>query len=378
MKKTRLLVCTSLVIAFLLNFGCINSTHAIDQEFTLKEIGHIPVEGYANDVQAEENIVYLTDWLEGFLIYDVSNPANPSLLGSYECNNDINPAVKGAKTFLVRGNYAIVGFQHAGLKILDISDPTNLELVGEYFGGRDTYHIEVVDDLVYMATEYDGLQILDISDVTQPTKVGEFVNGNPLYHINVVGNVAFITDYEQDKTLGLDITDPSNITEVGQFDWIPYALETVADIGYICTPDKGVLVYDFSDPTEPIFLDEHYDGGIAGDIVISRNFAFVAAVEDGLEILDITDPEKIVEVAQFNDGGVARNVFVQGNLAYVSEFEDGLEIIQLWVEEDVETTTMISKSSITTESESSPSFELTIVSFGLILLFTIDKINKDK
>ena len=140
------------------------------------------------------DIVYLTDWLEGFLVYNVSNPANPSLLGSYECNNDINPAVKGAKTFLVRGDYAIVGFQHAGLKILDISDPTNLELVSEYFGGTDTYHIEVVDNLIYMAMEYDGLQILDISDITQPTKVGEFVNGNPLYHINVVGNVAFITD----------------------------------------------------------------------------------------------------------------------------------------------------------------------------------------
>lgn len=334
MKKTKLLVNFSLIVTLLANFSVINNAHATNQEFTLKEIGHIPVEGYANDVQAVGDIVYLTDWLEGFLVYDVSNPTNPSLLGSYECNNNINPAVKGAKTFLVRGDYAIVGFQHAGLKILDISDPTNLELVGEYFGGRDTYHIEVVDNLVYMATEYDGLQILDISDITQPTKVGAFVNGNPLYHINVVGNVAFITDYEQDITLCLDVTDPSNIAEVGQFDWIPYALETVADIGYICTLGEGVLVYDFSDPSTPIFLDEHYDGGDAGDIVISGNYAFVADVEDGLEILDITDPENLVEVAQFNDGGIARNVFVQENIAYVSEVEDGLEIIQLWEEDE--------------------------------------------
>ena len=298
----------------------------------LKEIGHIPVEGFANDVQAVGDTVYLSDWLEGFLIYDISNLGNPSLLGSYECPNNINPTVKGAKTFLVRGDHAIVGFQHAGLKILDISDPTNIVLLGEYFGGTNTYHIEVVDDLVYMAMEYDGLQILNISDVTQPLKVGEFINGNPLYHINVVSNIAFIADYQLDKTLGLDITDPSNITEVGQFDWTPYTLEMVGKIGYIGTLGEGVLVYDFSIPFEPIFLDEINNGCDAGDIVISGNYAFVAAVEEGLKILDITEPENLVEVAQFNDGGIARNVFVQENIVYVSEIEDGLEIIQLWEE----------------------------------------------
>jgi hypothetical protein len=361
MKKTKLLANFSLIVILLTNFGIIINVHAPNQEFTLIEIGHIPVEGYANDVQAVGDKIYLSDWLEGFLVYDMSNLGNISILGSYECPNNINPAVKGAKTFLVRDDYAIVGFQHAGLKILDISDPTNIVLVGEYFGGTDTYHIEVVDDLVYMAMEYDGLQILNISDVTQPTKVGEFVNGNPLYHINVVGNIAFIADYQLEKTLGLDISDPSNITEVGQFDWIPCTLEMVANIGYIGTIGEGVLVYDFSVPSEPIFLDELYNGGDAGDIVISGNYAFVAAVEEGLEILDITDPENLVEVAQFNDGGIARNVFVQENIAYVSEIEDGLEIIQLWGED---------------ENNHTSSFSYVFMLPGLIIMFLLGKRKK--
>ena len=173
--------------------------------------------------------------------------------------------------------------------------------------------------------------------------------------------IAFIVDYEEDITLGLDVTDPSNITEVGQFDWIPCALETVADVGYICTLGEGVLVYNFSHPSAPVFLDEHYGGGDVGDLVISGNYAFVAAVEDGLEILDITDPENLVEVAQINDGGIARNVFVQENIAYVSEIEDGLEIIQLWGEDE------ISRSS---------SFSHVAVLLGLITAFVLGKRKK--
>ncbi|MFX0206394.1 MAG: LVIVD repeat-containing protein [Candidatus Hodarchaeota archaeon] len=359
MKKPKILLITGLLAALLVTSGFMNGIHASDQEFTLKEIGLIPVEGYANDVQVVGDIVYLTDWLEGFLVYNVSNPANQSLLGSYECNNNINPAVKGAKTFLVRGDYAIVGFQHAGLKILDISDPTTLELVGEYFGSRDTYHIQVVDDLVYMAMEYDGLQIIDISDVTRPTKVGEFNNGNPLFHIHVIGNIAYLRDYGQNHTLCLDVTDPSNITEIKQFDWGAYNIAMDDNIGYLCAIAGGVLTYNFSDPTEPTFIDEYYDGGNSADIAISNNLAFVADVEDGLEILDITNPGDLVEIAQFNDGGRSRNVFVDGNVAYISEFEDGLEIIQLWDEE---------ANSTDSTSNKITSFELVLVLLGFLAL----------
>lgn len=368
MKITKLLVITSLLVALLVNSGFINSAHATDQEFVLKKIGHIPVEGLANDVRAEGDTVYLLDFREGFLIYDISEPANPTLLGSHVGNNDIDPDTKGGKTFFIRGDHAIVGFMGAGLKIFDISDPTDLELVGGYFGGT-IYHIKVVDDLVYIATGYYGFQIIDISDMTQPTKVGEFINGNPLYHVHVIGNIAYTRDYVQDKTLCLDVTDPSNIKEIGQFDWAAYEIEMVDDTGYLCAIGGGVQVYDFSDATGPIFIDEHDDGGDASDIVISGNLAFVADLGDGLEILDITDPGNVVEIAQFNDGGGARNVFVEGNVAYVSEFEDGLEIIQLWEEE-------VNSSGSISSSNSTPGYELIFVLLGFVALQAMSKRKK--
>ncbi|MHA2246359.1 MAG: LVIVD repeat-containing protein [Candidatus Hodarchaeales archaeon] len=360
MKKTELFVITSLVAVLLANSVFIDSTYATDREFLLREIGHIPVEGFAYGVHAEGNTVYLLDFLEGFLIYDVSKPATPTFLGSYVGYNNIDPDVKGGKDLLIRGDYAIVGFMGAGLKIFNISDPTDLELVGEYSGGQ-IYHIKVVDDLVYMAMAENGFQIIDISDMSRPTKVGEFNNGNGLYHIHVIGNIAYLRDYQQDKTLCLNVTDPTNIIEIGQFDWAAYRIAMNGDIGYLCAIAGGVLAYDFSDSTNPIFLDEYNDGGDSSDIAISENLAFVTDLDDGLEILNITDPENLVKIAQFNDGGRSRNIFVEGNVAYVSEFEDGLEIIQLW-EEEKNSSNSISSNNLT------PSFELSIVLLGFITL----------
>ncbi|MHA2366300.1 MAG: LVIVD repeat-containing protein [Candidatus Hodarchaeales archaeon] len=368
MTKIKLLLITSFVIALFVNSGFISNSHAIDQEFVLKEIGHIPVEGFAYGVHAVGNIVYLLDFIEGFLIYDISEPADPTLLGSYVGYNDIDPEVKGGKDVFVRGDYAIVGFMGAGLKIFDVSDPTDLDLVGEYFGGQ-IYHIKVVDDLVYMAMAENGFQIIDISDITRPTKVGEFNNGNALYHIHVIGNFAYLKDYEQDKTLCLDVTDPGNITEIGQFHWAAYRIAMNDDIGYLCAIAGGVLAYNFSDPTNPIFLDEYNDGGDSSDIAINMNLAFVTDLSDGLEILNITDPGNLVEIAQFNDGGASRNIFVEGNVAYVSEFEDGLEIIQLWDDEVTISDPISSNPSFVSDPISSnPSFELISVILGFLAL----------
>ncbi|MFX1254227.1 MAG: LVIVD repeat-containing protein [Promethearchaeota archaeon] len=310
-------------------------TQANDNEFVLREIGHILTAGRTDCVHAVENTLYTLDFNLGFLIYDVSDPSNSTLLGSYEGSNYINPSVKGGHNFFVRGDYAIVGFQHAGLKIIDISDPTNLEVVGTYYGGTDTYNLAVTDDLVYLVMEYDGVQIVDISDVTQPTKVGEFINGNPLYHIVVCGNYVFTKDAEQEKTLWLNVTNPSTITEIGQFDWVAVDLEMVGDIDYIGAFSEGVLVYDFSDPTNPLSLNQHNDGGTACDIDIIGNLAFVADGTDGLEVLNITDSANPVEVAQFKDGEFSVNVFVKDNVAYIAERENGVVILELWEEDDI-------------------------------------------
>lgn len=342
----------------------ISTIQASDSLFVLEEVGHIPVNGYANGIQVKEDYLYLFDFTEGLFAYDISDLSNPSLIDSYAGSNPFDYRVKGGKKLYIKDNYIIAGFMGAGLKIFNISDPTTLELVGEIFDG-EIYHIEVVGNYVYQAMSEYGFQIIDITDVTNPIKVGEYTNGNCLYHIHVIGNYAFLRDYGQEKTLCLNCSDFSDIQVVAEFDWAAYTIAMSGDVGFLCKISGGILAYNFSDPTEPILIGEFYDGGESSDITIRGNLAFVADAEDGLEILNITDPANIVEIAQFNDGERARDICVKDNLAFISEYEDGVEIVKLWEENEspINTTATANNS-----NNSSPGFELTLSCIGILVL----------
>src|SRR3989338_122928 len=71
--------------------------------------------------------------------------------------------------------------------------------------------------------------------------------------------------------------------------------------------------------------------GIANDIFVSHQYAYVAASADGLRVIDITDPNNPALVGQEDtDPGTAYSVVVSGNYAYVA-YSSGLAIFDVSV-----------------------------------------------
>ena len=68
--------------------------------------------------------------------------------------------------------------------------------------------------------------------------------------------------------------------------------------------------------------------GYIRNLVISGQYAYVAATEAGLFILDIANPTQIKQVAAVNDVTVLR-VVVQGNYAYLAANDAGLRILDI-------------------------------------------------
>ena len=153
---------------------------------------------------------YVADDDRGLQILDISNPAAPTLAGSYDTRGY-------AYGVSVVGNYAYVADGVSGLQILNISNPAAPTLVGTYdttgyclcrerggqlrlCGGRrsaacrsstsatlpprpcvgtcDTsgyaYGVSVAGNYAYVADGYSGLQILNISNPAAPTLVGSY------------------------------------------------------------------------------------------------------------------------------------------------------------------------------------------------------------
>ena len=77
----------------------------------------------ANEILYRDGIVYIAGSDPGLLIFDVIDPVNPFLLGSYKPNGL-------ARDVALMGTYALVIQSQDGLEIVAVSDPTNPTLQG--------------------------------------------------------------------------------------------------------------------------------------------------------------------------------------------------------------------------------------------------------
>jgi hypothetical protein len=95
-----------------------------------------------------------------------------------------------AEAVEVLGDYAYVADSYAGLRVIDVSDPT----LPVEIGGLDTpgyaLDVAVVGDLAYVADRHSGLRVIDVSDPTLPVELGALDTSGPLNGVEVVGDIA--------------------------------------------------------------------------------------------------------------------------------------------------------------------------------------------
>jgi hypothetical protein len=82
---------------------------------------HVAVSGHYAYVAAG----WQGGWQGGLQVIDVSDPANPQQVGSYDTSGE-------ALGVAVSGDYAYVAGYNAGLQVIDVSDPANPQQVGGY------------------------------------------------------------------------------------------------------------------------------------------------------------------------------------------------------------------------------------------------------
>jgi Ca2+-binding RTX toxin-like protein len=105
------------------------------------------------------NYAYVADDSSGLQIINISNPAAPSLSGTYDTTGSAN----GVE---VVGNYAYVADWDSGLQIINISNPAAPSLSGSYDTTGYAQGVQVVGNYAYIADREGGLKILNVSDFT--------------------------------------------------------------------------------------------------------------------------------------------------------------------------------------------------------------------
>ncbi|MFX1512757.1 MAG: LVIVD repeat-containing protein [Promethearchaeota archaeon] len=321
MKRKFQMVIIYIPVVVLLSFR-INSSisHVNDGEIVIQELGQITTTGHSYRVQVENDLAIIADSTEGLKIIDIKDPTNPKVIGQYQ---------DGGFPFDIFIDQNLVYFADhgGGLKILNISDPSNPNLIGQFTDEDWSRDVHVNGNLAYVADWYDGIEILNISDPTNPVKISDI--GTEVFSLCVTADLVFAAG----EVLKIyNISDPWNPVEVGSYDIGNATNEIYVDgnLAYAAAWRKGLVILDFTDLSNITLLGQYVEEEIGSDgVFIKKNFAFVADYTNGLLLLNISDFSNITKIGHFHDGGEAHIVQVIDNLIYVADGSDGFEILQI-------------------------------------------------
>ncbi len=344
----------------------------------------------AHDVYLVGNLAYVlaTDD-DGLDIIDVSDPTNPTHLGSID-DTLCGPACEldGAHDIQIVGQYAyIASYDDNGVEILNISNPANPTHVASIDdaacdaanGGRcelgGAVAIEVVGQFVYVAGwDDDGVEILEIPDLANPTlihkgSIDDALCGSPCeldgaHDIQIVGQYAYVSSTGDDGVEILDIFNPTSPTHKASIDDDTCGLaceligaediHVVGQFAYVASIlDDGVEILEIPDLANPTLVhrgsidDAACDAANGGRCELSGaegihvvgQYAYVSStVDDGVEILDISTPATPTHVGSIDDAECgyrcqldgAHEIYVSGDHAYIpATDDDGLEILDI-------------------------------------------------
>ena len=109
----------------------------------------------------------------GIKIIDISSPSNPTLLAVL--------ATSGSARDLDKvGNYIIVAVGAAGVDLINVSDPENPIFVDNYNTTGFASRISASNSLIAVS-DWDDVEVLQISD-NELSRVGIKNNGHPIHH----------------------------------------------------------------------------------------------------------------------------------------------------------------------------------------------------
>lgn len=145
------------------------------------------------------------------VILDVSNPANPVVIGRTE------PLPAVVNNLTVRDGYAYVADRDGGLRIVAVSDPAHPVEVGFYNPGVLIWDVAIAGNYAYTVTKGDDrLRIIDISDPAHPVEVGFLALPHCAWSVVVKEGYAYVANYGWGLRI-INVSDPANPVEVGSY-----------------------------------------------------------------------------------------------------------------------------------------------------------------
>jgi len=214
------------------------------------------------DFSIFDEYLSIADFNYGVRILDISDPTNPYEINSYE--SQYYPL-----DVAVHESFAFICEERFGLRILNVSDIENIFEVASLPVQRHpdiaptNFNLTYDNDLIYMSLGWGGLRIIDVHDPYNPEIIGAYDTGRPGWshsfirdvviegdHAYVIGAIPTAPGGWDTKSLAvLDVSDPTHPIRTGYYHFgynYLHAIEVRDNIAYVAQIFTGVHILDCS------------------------------------------------------------------------------------------------------------------------------------
>jgi hypothetical protein len=330
---------------------------------SLHQIGSWPgyPRGATLNLELHDHFAYLANWEGAVAKVDISDPAHPTLVASFPGEIVFDLVVRAGRVYAlggdhfyildanslqllgalyppftggfgldVAGNYAYVATQN-GLKVLNVSDPTAITVMGTHTNRGSARAVHVQGQYAYVTTLYmSGLEIFDVSDPSALQRLGTFDSELAL-NVRVVDGRAYLADMYTGLHI-LDVSNPRQPLLLGSHrigDGGAHDVHLVGSRAYVASGNYGFAIVDVTNPASPALLGGLWTSGTANGIVVRDGYAFIASTYEGLNIVSVDNPAAPSLLSELDLSGSVEDVAIAGDFAYVADRDDGLRVLDI-------------------------------------------------
>jgi len=306
-------------------------------------ITNIPVDGYTYSCLINGNILYVATGSKGLVTYDINNISSPIFLTSFTEETDADGNVDIIFTKAVKLQYndnkVYVADANTGFSIVDVTDPAAPTLVITYnsFGGIEDFIME--ETRLYLQ-KTSGFRIVNFEDVEAMSTVSGFSTVKRVTGMSKLGDTIFMSDSEYGLTI-VDIETEISPTLVEHYltGGIASGMILVGDIVYMSDNYKGLVAINISDLEAVSTVSNTEDCGFTRSVAISGDNLYVSDVWSGTRIVDKTNLLNPVLVTSIHNNNITNEItsgIVDSNYIYTADSEFGISILDVTVPENTE------------------------------------------
>jgi hypothetical protein len=255
-------------------------------------------------------------------VISIANPASPRQIGFVDC-----PGWDYGVRAVPALNYTLVADYFKGMVAVSIVNPTAPLVDTMAFAGDEALDITIDNGKAYLASYHAGLQILDVTDPTKPSYLGcyDTAGASKIVSSATARDSFAYVSWPVPRMLSVDVTDPHHPLRAAGCDGMFNRPEdmVIRDSFVYCAEASRFQVVNVARPREPVLVGScvSTDGNYFG-LAVQDSFAYEASLY-GMWVISVAKPDSPFVVAS-NVGRNAAGIAARDTLVYLPAAYDTL------------------------------------------------------